>query len=105
MDDAQSIVREMQQAIEAVTRYATRGCSGMACDRARGAWIGNHLRVLGRAADRATPELRQAHPEIPWDRLSALADEGQGVVAMTADEMQEYVERVLPHVARALKQD
>lgn len=104
MDDAPGIVHEMVQAIDAVTRYATRGCSGMACDRAREAWMGNHLAVIGRAASRATPELRNARPEVPWDRLAMLADEESGITTMTADAMQDYVEHVLPQVARALKQ-
>ena len=102
MDDDPVIVNEILQAIDAVTRYTTRGCSGMACDRAREAWMGNHLAVIGRAACRATPELRNAQPEIPWDRLAMLADEERGVTTMTADVMQEYVEHMLPKVARAL---
>ncbi len=104
MDDTQSIVHEMQQAIDAVTRYATRGCSGMACDRAREVWMGNHLAVIGRVASRAPLELRNARPEVPWDRLAMLTDEESGVTNMTADAMQDYVEHVLPQTARALKQ-
>lgn len=105
MDDATVTVHEILQAINAVTRYATRGCSGMACDRAREAWMGNHLAVIGRAASHATPELRNALPEVPWDRLGALADEERGVTTMTADAMQDYVQRVLPKVAKALTRD
>ncbi len=35
MGEANDTIHLMRDAIDAVTRYATRGCSGMACDRAR----------------------------------------------------------------------
>jgi uncharacterized protein with HEPN domain len=96
-------LREMRDAVDAVIRYTTRGCSGTACDRARGAWMGNQLGAIGVAAAKASDEVRDAYPDIPWAGLAALADEQHGVVTMTADEMQRFVERELPQVRKALR--
>lgn len=95
-------LRVMRDAMDAVTRYASRGCAGMACDRVRSAWMGNQLGIIGRAAAAAPVDIREALPDIPWGRLAALADGERGVDSMTADEMQRFVEHVLPEVRRAL---
>jgi len=102
MNSSVDPLREIRDAIDSVTRYAARGCSGMACDRARHAWMGNQLSVIGRAAEGASDEVRKAVPGVPWDSLVQLSDEEQGVASMTADEMQRYVEHVLPGVRKAL---
>jgi len=102
MNTSGNPLREIRDAIDSVTRYAARGCSGMACDRARNTWMGNQLSVIGRAAKGASDETRKAFPGVPWDSLAELSDEEQGVASMTADEMQRYVEHVLPGVRKAL---
>jgi len=94
----------MLEAIQAVGRYASRGCSGMACDRAQVAWMGNQLRVIAEAATALAPGLRSKYPDVPWDRLTALSGNGGDVLAaMSADEMQRFVERELPQVRKALR--
>jgi len=102
MNAAADPLREIRDAIDSVTRYAARGCSGMACDRVRHAWMGNQLSAIGRAAEGASDEVRKAFPGVPWDSLAELSDEARGVASMTADEMQRYVEHVLPGVRKAL---
>jgi uncharacterized protein with HEPN domain len=104
MNSQSGTLREMGEAIDAVTRYVWKGCSGAACDLARGAWMGNQLAAVGRAAVVVPEEVRAAYAGIPWDTLSALADEQGGVASMSADEMQRFVERELPRVKQALKQ-
>ena len=100
-----SELREMREAIEAVTRFATKGCAGTACDRLRGAWMGNQLAIIGKAAAAMPDEVRNAYSNIPWDRLSALAGEQQGVAGMTPDDMQRFVERELPGVKQSLARE
>ena len=95
-------VREMREAVDAVTRYTTRGCAGAACDLARGAWMGNQLTAIGRAAAATPLEVRSTFGDIPWELLVGLGDERHGVSAMTADEMQRFVQQVLPAVRKAL---
>jgi len=96
-------LRVMRDAVDAVIRYATRGCSGTACDRARGAWMSNQLGAIGAAAASIPQEVRDTYPDIPWSRLDLLADREGVVATMTADEMQRIVERELPRVRQALR--
>ena len=93
----------MLGAIGAVGRYASRGCSGMACDRAQVAWMGNQLRVIGEAAAALTPGLHSRYPDVPWDRLTALSENSGVLAGMSADEMQRFVERELPQVRKTLE--
>ncbi len=66
--------------------------------------MGNQLRVIGEAAAALTPGLRSEVPDVPWDRLVALAEERAGTPAgMTADEMQRFVERELPQVRESVR--
>ncbi len=97
-------ISRMRDAIDAVTRYAVRGCSSISCDRARIAWLSNQLGIIGHAAIEVTAESRRLHPDIPWESLCRLADEMQGLASMTADEMQQYAENELPRVRQLLKQ-
>jgi uncharacterized protein with HEPN domain len=91
-------VRRVREAVEAVTRYSARGCSGMACDLALRAWLGNQLGIIGAAASAVPDESRVLYPGIPWQTLADLADEGRGVASMTVEQMQRFVERELPAV-------
>jgi uncharacterized protein with HEPN domain len=91
-------VRRVREAVEAVTRYSARGCSGMACDLALRAWLGNQLGIIGEAASHVPEEWRLRYPGIPWQVLADLADEGLGVTSMTVEQMQRFVERELPPV-------
>lgn len=96
--------RRMLDAIESVTRYASRGCSSMACDRARGAWMANQLSVIGREANALEPAVRSRLDGVPWERLQSFAGPTGASTMMTADEMQRFVERELPAISRQLKQ-
>ena len=96
-------LRGMRDAVDAVTRYASRGCFGAACDRARGAWMSNQLGVVGSAAAAMPDAVKDKYADIPWEELVALADPQHGVLTMTVEEMQRFVERELPQVKRALK--
>lgn len=102
--DTDAHVSQMLDGIDAVTRYASRGGSAMACDRLQVAWMGNQLRAIGRAATALAPGLRSELADVPWDRLVALTEERAGTPAgMTADEMRRFVERELPQVRETLR--
>ena len=100
---AQEQLDRILEAIKAVGSYASRGCSGMACDRAQVAWMGNQLRVIGAAATALAPRLRSEFPDLPWDQLTALSGNDGRLAGMSADEMQRFVERELPQVRETLK--
>ncbi len=104
MDERRRYVSQMLDGIDTVTRYASRGCSGMACERIQVAWMGNQLRLVGQAATALAPGLRGEFPGVPWDWFVALAEERAGTPAgITADEMRRLVERELPQVRESLR--
>ena len=104
MDARRTHIDQMLEAIEALGRYTSRGGSAMACDRLQVAWMGNQLRVMGKAATALAPGLRSKFPDVPWDRLTALSGQGGDLLAgMSADEMQRFVERELPQVRETLR--
>lgn len=96
--------RVMYDAIEAVTRFASRGCSGMSCDRVRVAWLSNQLGVIATHASLLPPHVRHKNPALPWKKLEAMRDNSSGTPGgLTADEMERFVERELPALARELR--
>ena len=102
--DSEQDLRIIVEAIDSVTRFASRGCSGMSCDRVRVAWLGNQLSVIARHASHLPEELKREHPSIPWAEIAALEDSSSGTPGgLTADEMQRFVERQLPKAGRHLK--
>lgn len=103
MEPVADWVTVMRNAGEALGRFAGRGCSSMTCDRVRHMWMVQQLNVLGKAAVSVPLEIRRDMPDVPWDRLSGLADERAGVPSMSDEDMQLFVERVVPVVRKALK--
>ncbi len=96
--------RVMCDAIEAVTRFASRGCSGMSCDRVRVAWLSNQLRVIATHASLLPPRVKHENPALPWEELEAMRDNSSGTPGgLTADQMERFVERELPALARNLR--
>ncbi len=103
MTDESQQIRQIREAVDAVTRYAARGCSGASCDLARGAWMSNQLGIIGRTAGSIPDEVKSSYGEVPWAQLIALTDVSHGLSSMTADEMQQFVEQVLPKARKALR--
>ena len=97
-------IEHMLEAIEAVTRYAARGCSSLACDAARGAWIANQFTIIGQQAARVSAATRDEASDIPWAHLESLSGQSSTRQNMPTDEMQRLVERELPAIGRQLRQ-
>ena len=90
-------------AIKDVTRFAARGCAGASCDRVRVAWMGTQLHTIATHAAELSETVKNASPELPWERLSTMIDRSSGTPGgLTADEMQRFVERELPRFRKVL---
>lgn len=62
----------MLDAAKAVREFAAgRSFGDYLGDRMLRAAVERHLQIVGEAARRISPELRDAHPEIPWRRIIA----------------------------------
>jgi uncharacterized protein with HEPN domain len=92
----------MRNAIDALSRFDARGCSSLACDWVRRTWYVNQLSAIGWAAKNAPAEVKQAWPDLPWDRLCELADERSGASTLPDASMQHVIEHELAQVRRVL---
>ena len=66
MRDDQARLEDILRAIGDIERYAHRGRSHFDNDELLQAWMIHHLAVIGEAAARLSPALRESHPEVPW---------------------------------------
>lgn len=62
-------LEDILEAIASIARYTARGRSAFDRDELIQSWMVHHLTLIGEAAARLTPGLRDNHPEIPWPRV------------------------------------
>ena len=62
-------LKDIQEAIIAIEKYAEQGRSAFENNELIQTWILHHLLMLGEAASRITDEFQQKHSEIPWSKI------------------------------------
>ena len=62
-------LKDIQEAITAIEKYAEQGRKAFESNELIQAWILHHLLILGEAASRITDEFQQQHPAIPWSKI------------------------------------
>lgn len=63
---------DMLDAARALEGFVTsRSSSDYLADRMLRGAVERHLEIIGEAASRVSPGFREAHPEIPWQRIIA----------------------------------
>jgi uncharacterized protein with HEPN domain len=67
--DDRARLEDILQAIRSIARYASRGRPVFDRDELVQSWMVYHLTLIGEAAARLSPEVRDRHPEIPWPRV------------------------------------
>jgi uncharacterized protein with HEPN domain len=60
---------DILEAIERIDRYAVRGRETFERDELIQNWTTHQLQIIGEAAARITPDLRENHPEVPWRQI------------------------------------
>jgi len=63
---------DMQEAIEAIERYAGRGREHYERDELVQVWMLHHVQVIGEAASRLSKALLDKHPEIAWPDIISM---------------------------------
>lgn len=55
-----------------ITRYVDRGRAEFDSSELIQVWMIYHLQIIGEAARSLSPELKAAHPEVPWREINAM---------------------------------
>jgi uncharacterized protein with HEPN domain len=66
MRDDRERLLDIQEAIENIKKYASRGKKAFKEDELVQTWILHNLLTLGEAASRISDDFQEHHPEIPW---------------------------------------
>jgi len=69
MRNARERLLDILEAIERIDRYAVRGRETFERDELIQNWTTHQLQIIGEAAARITPDLRENHPEVPWRQI------------------------------------
>lgn len=67
-DDGERL-RDIQEAIERIERYAAGGTAALENNELVQTWILHHLQIIGEASNRLSQTLRAHHPEIEWSQI------------------------------------
>jgi uncharacterized protein with HEPN domain len=95
--DDRARLEDILQAIGSIARYAVRGRPAFDRDELVQSWMVYHLTLIGEAAARLSPGLRDRHPEIPWLRVIGMRNILiHGYFAIDLEEVWVTVERRVP---------
>ena len=72
MRDDAGRLKDILDAIDRVGAYAGKGHREFEENELVQVWIVHHIQVIGEAARGLSPELRAAHPEVPWSDVVAM---------------------------------
>jgi uncharacterized protein with HEPN domain len=60
---------DVLEAVERIDRYARKGRETFERDELVQTWFVHNLQIIGESCRAISPELRDAHPEIPWSKI------------------------------------
>lgn len=72
MRDDRERLLHIQEAIERIEKYASRGEEAFRKDELIQNWMVRHILIIGEAARALSPELRQRRPQVPWQDIIAM---------------------------------
>lgn len=95
---------DIAEAIDRITRYASRGRADFEAQELIQTWVIHHIEIMGEAASRISPELREAHPEIPWAQVVAMRNVlAHDYFGIDVERVWNAVERDLPELRRQVQ--
>jgi uncharacterized protein with HEPN domain len=60
---------DIQEAIDKIERYVSRGRQSFENDEMFQVWVVRHLQIIGEAASRVSLDTQKRFPEIPWGKM------------------------------------
>ena len=61
---------DVLEAIERIEKYAAKGRDAFERDELIQTWMIHHLRIIGEACRAVSTTLAEAHPEVPWSKIT-----------------------------------
>lgn len=65
-------LNDILEAIEKVEKYAAQGESVFSSDELVQVWVVHHLQIIGEAASKLSPELKERNPSLQWADIIAM---------------------------------
>jgi len=97
-DDRERLL-DILESIENIRKYALSGKTAFLENELIQVWIIHHVQIIGEAAGRLSPELRDKHHEIPWpDIISMRNTLVHHYFGMDLDLIWDTVERDIPNL-------
>ena len=94
----------IQEAIDRVQRYASRGRDAFDRDELIQNWIVRHLQVIGEACRALSGDLQGRYPEVPWSKIVAMRNIiMHDYFEVDQDLVWSTVERDLPALSRNIQ--
>ena len=72
MRDDRAYLEDIQEAIERIEKYASRGRTAFNADELIQNWIVHHIQIIGEATGKVSDRLKELHPEVPWAIIKAM---------------------------------
>jgi len=95
---------DVLEAIERVARYAARGRAAFEQDELIQTWIIHHLQVIGEACRSVSEEMKEEHPEVPWNKIMGMRNIlVHHYFGLDVDAVWVVVERDLPDLKRRIE--
>ena len=69
MRDDRERLFDIQEAIERIERYASRGRETFETEELIQVWILHHLQIIGEASRALSDDLKDRNPTIPWSQI------------------------------------
>jgi uncharacterized protein with HEPN domain len=108
MRDAAERLRDILEAIAAISRYARRDKKAFEEDELLQGWFLRHLQIIGEAARALPQDVRALAPDVPWQKIIGMRNVlVHGYFEIDTDIVWDAATRDIPalkpHVQRLLK--
>ncbi len=99
MRDINERLRDMQEAITKIMKYASRGREAFDQDELIQTWVIHHMEIIGEASRAIPQEFRNQHPEIEWKQISGMRNALiHGYFEINTNRVWDTIIQDLPHL-------
>jgi uncharacterized protein with HEPN domain len=69
MRDVRELLADILEAIQHIEKYTGQGRGRFDTDELVQTWVIRHLQILGEAARKLPPEIKERYSEVPWSKI------------------------------------